>query len=276
MARAIRRKIRFVAAVTVWQPIFLGERRIQCELVRQAASRDSTPRQQVIQAALVLINCSRMEWQIFFFLLHVAAIVIALVIWTRTVSARRRKAMSAAADSLNLIFDPAKNDALERRYPFLRKLGRPSNQNVAFNMLSGSYRGHAVSVFDYKYAAAKTSNDFSFFVLHLPGKFPELVIVPETGLSKMAQLAGYDDIDFESAEFSRAFCVRSPDKRFGYDVCHPGLTEYLLKNRDIHLRIEEFCLTLCFSEHIATSKIRMNLDRLVRIRELLPQYLMSR
>jgi hypothetical protein len=55
---------------------------------------------------------------------------------------------------------------------------------------------------------------FSFFFLTLPMGFPELRITKEGLFSKIAQAFGYDDIDFESAEFSRAFCVRSKDKKF--------------------------------------------------------------
>ena len=39
---------------------------------------------------------------------------------------------------------------------------------------------------------------------------------------------GYQDIKFESAEFSKTFCVRSPDKKFAYDVCNAKMMEYLL------------------------------------------------
>ena len=42
---------------------------------------------------------------------------------------------------------------------------------------------------------------------------------------------GFDDIDFESAEFSKRFYVKSPDKRFAYDVVHPRMMEFLLDRK---------------------------------------------
>ena len=45
---------------------------------------------------------------------------------------------------------------------------------------------------------------------------------------KVSEFFGVDDIDFESAEFSRKFYVKSPDKRWAYDVIHARMMEYLL------------------------------------------------
>jgi hypothetical protein len=39
---------------------------------------------------------------------------------------------------------------------------------------------------------------------------------------------GYGDIKFESAEFSKTFCLRTPDKKFAYDACNAKMIEYLL------------------------------------------------
>ena len=49
---------------------------------------------------------------------------------------------------------------------------------------------------------------------------------------KLVQAIGFDDIDFESAEFSRKFFVKSPDKRWAYDVIHQETMDYLLQAPD--------------------------------------------
>ena len=50
----------------------------------------------------------------------------------------------------------------------------------------------------------------------------------KTLLDKVSEFVGFDDIDFESAEFSRKFYVKSHDKRWAYDIIHPLMMEYLL------------------------------------------------
>jgi hypothetical protein len=115
----------------------------------------------------------------------------------------------------------------------------------------------------------------SFFVLHLPAAFPELVISSEGFFSKIAQAFGYDDIDFESHEFSRKFCVRSKDKKFAYDVCNARMIEYLLANDDLTIEIENDVLSISFGSRLKPEQIEPNLNRLIEIRSLMPTYLFS-
>jgi hypothetical protein len=59
--------------------------------------------------------------------------------------------------------------------------------------------------------------------------FPKLLIRPENFLDKVAGAVGFDDIDFESHEFSKNFYVSSTDKRFAYDLIDPRMMEFLMK-----------------------------------------------
>jgi len=163
-------------------------------------------------------------------------------------------------------------------------LARGSNR-YAFNILSGAYHRHEVLVFDYHYETHSTDSKgrrqthhhyFSFFILMLPQSFPELRITREGLFSKIAQAFGYDDIDLESAEFSRAFCVRSKDKKFAYDVCHARMMEYLLANRDLSIEIEGHALALAFDTRLSAVEIESNLRRLFDIRSHLPEYLFTK
>lgn len=196
------------------------------------------------------------------------------------ISARkRREAMGALAARLGLSFYPNKNWDMARRYHFLDKLRRGSNR-YAFNILSGDYQGHEVVLFDYHYQVRSNKSThhyyFSFFVLHLRMSFPELIIDKEGFFSKVAQAVGYDDIDFESHEFSRNFCVRSRDKKFAYDVCNARMIEYLLANSDLSIEIEGDALAISFNRRLAPEYIEPNLERLITVRSLMPDYLFSR
>jgi hypothetical protein len=196
------------------------------------------------------------------------------------ISARkRREAMGALAARLGLSFNPNKNWDLAERYHFLDKLRRGSNR-YAFNILSGDYQGHNVVLFDYHYQIRSDKSThhhyFSFFVLHLPRSFPEMIIDKEGFFLKVAQAIGYDDIDFESHEFSRRFCVRSRDKKFAYDICNARMIEYLLANSDLSIEIEGDALAISFSRRLAPEQIEPNLNRLITVRSLIPDYLFSR
>jgi hypothetical protein len=214
----------------------------------------------------------------------VAAIIIAAVIYGAIAARKRREEIAALALRLGLSFRLDHDHSLASRFGFLNALAQGSNR-YAFNILSGGYQGYEVLVFDYHYETHSTNSKgqrqthhhyFSFFILMLPQSFPELRITREGLLSKVAQVFGYDDIDFESAEFSRTFCVRSKDKKFAYDVCHVQMMEYLLANRDLSLEIEDRALALAFGSRLSAMEIQANLRRLIEIRSRLPEYLFTK
>jgi hypothetical protein len=213
----------------------------------------------------------------------VIAVIVTVAILSYLAAQKRRQAMMALAAKLGLRFDPQKNWDLAERYSFLKKLRAGSNR-YAFNTLSGNYQERDVTAFDFHYETHSTDSKgnretqhhyFSCFLLHLPRSFPELTICREGILSKIAQAFGYEDIDFESAEFSRKFCVRSPDKKFAYDVCNARMIEYLLANRDLTIEIDQDTLALTFDSQLDLAKIEPNLNRLVMLRSLMPEYLFS-
>jgi hypothetical protein len=217
-------------------------------------------------------------------IIFVCIAIFILVVVAGTISARkRREAMGTLAAKLGLRFEPGKDRDMARHYQFLDKLCSGSNR-YAFNVLSGTYRESKVTVFDYHYETHSTDSKgrhqthhhyFSFFILQLPVLFPELAIGREGFFSKIAQALGYDDIDFESHEFSRKFCVRSKDKKFAYDVCNARMIEYLLANDDLTIEIENDALAVSFNRRLKPEQIEPNLNRLIEIRSLLPEYLFT-
>ncbi|HSW02305.1 MAG TPA: hypothetical protein VLI39_19225 [Sedimentisphaerales bacterium] len=213
----------------------------------------------------------------------IIALIVVFAVFGHLAAKKRREAMMALAAKLGLRFEPGKNRDLAHRYAFLDKLRTGSNR-YAFNSLSGSTQGHNVAIFDYHYETYSSDSKgrrqthhhyFSCFIFHMPASFPELVIAKEGILSKIAQAVGYADIDFESHEFSRRFCVRSPNKKFAYDVCHARMMEYLLANDDLTIEIEGDVLAITFSSRLSPERIEPNLNRLIALRSLMPEYLFS-
>ena len=212
-------------------------------------------------------------------IIFVFIVIFVIILVAGIISARkRREAFRALAARLGLQYEPGKSRDMARRYKFLDKLRRGHNR-YAYNILSGNYKGHDLTLFDYHYqtGSGKDTHHYhiSFFMLHLTKSFSELVIGPEGVFSKIAQAVGYDDIDFESHEFSRKFCVRSPDKKFAYDVCNARMIEYLLSNRDFSIEIEGSVLAISFERRLKPEQIEPNLNRLIEVRSLMPDYLFT-
>jgi len=219
---------------------------------------------------------------VIFFL--VAAAIITLAVLGAMAARKRREELAMLAARLGLNYRADEDYDMADRFEFLDALAQGSNR-YAYNVLSGTHQGHEVLVFDYHYETHSTDSKgrhqthhhhFSFFILMLPQSFPELRITREGFLSKIAQAFGYDDIDLESAEFSRAFCVRSKDKKFAYDVCNGQMMEYLLANRDLSIEIEDRAIALAFDQCLAAPEVEMNLGRLLEIRSRLPEYLFTK
>lgn len=209
--------------------------------------------------------------------------IIASAVYSFIAAQKRREAMLGLATRLGLAFDPGNDRSLPGRFGFLKQLAQGSNR-YATNVLSGNYRQHEIFGFDYHYETYSTDSKgnrttehhwFSFFILTLPIVFPELTIRREGFFTKIAEVFGYQDINFESGEFSKTFNVRSPDKKFAYDVCNAQMMEYLLANRDLSIEIENNVIALAFNSRLAVEQIEFNLQRLVEIRTRLPEYLFT-
>jgi hypothetical protein len=213
----------------------------------------------------------------------VFVIIVISTIYGVIQSRKRLEGLFELAQRLGLNFSAAEDTELGDRYGFLKQLAQGDNR-YARNVLSGTYQQNQVLAFDYHYETHSTDSKghqqtedhwFSFFILTLPAIFPDLTIRRENLLTKVAEVFGYQDIKFESAEFSRTFCVRSPDKKFAYDVCNAKMMEYLLTNRDLSIEIENQVLALAFNTRLSVEQIEANLQRLVEIRSRLPEYLFT-
>jgi hypothetical protein len=213
------------------------------------------------------------------FVIGFFALIVAIAIFSYRANQKRQEAMKALAARLGLHYSPGKDRTLASRYEFIDRI-RGGRDRYAFNILSGAYQGHEVNVFDYHYVTGSGKNTRhhypSFLILRLPISTPELTIGPEGLFSKVAQAIGFDDIDFESHEFSRKFCVRSRDKKFAYDICHGRMIEYLLANTDLTLEMERDILAISFMSRLDPEKIEFNLERLIAVRMLMPEYLLDR
>jgi hypothetical protein len=175
-------------------------------------------------------------------------------------------------------FSPDRDEGFTLGWGFLSRLDQ-GEARYAFNILRGTYHEQRLFVFDYHHQtfSGKSVEDHYSTMLMLVCKeaFPRVMIGPERLLSRWVAAFDGEDVKFESAEFSRAFRVRSEDKRFAYDVCNPQMIEYLLVNRDLQVEIQGPVILLVFEPQLPVRQIEFNLQRLIEIRSRLPDYLFT-
>ena len=153
---------------------------------------------------------------------------------------KRLAAFRELADELGLSFSEARDTGHDERFARFA-LFRRGRSRVAYNTLTGSVEvgGHDLRVrmgdFQYKVDRGSGKNRrtetvrLSYLIAWNPlGSCPETIVRREGIMDRMAGLLGFDDIDFESIEFSKAFHVSSDDKRFAYDLIDPRMMEYLM------------------------------------------------
>ena len=196
---------------------------------------------------------------------------------------KRREAFQLLAQQWGFRFYPEKDSGFASRYSFLDHMD-DGHRRYAYNRLSGNVEGAEVNVFDYHYETysqdskgRRTTNHhhFSIFTMDLSQRFPELNIEREGFFSKIGQALGFDDIDFESLEFSKRYKVKSRDKKFAYDFCNAQMIDYLLRQRDLIIEVDGATLALTFRGKLAIERIRPNFERLQAIRSFMPNYLFN-
>lgn len=149
---------------------------------------------------------------------------------------KRREALAAWAQGIGLRYDRAKDYGFDERYPEFNCL-RQGSSRYAYNICSGEYRDRHVMAFDYHYETHSTDSKgrrqthhhhFSAVIVRANVRLKPLMIRSENIFDKLGSVFGFDDIDFESAEFSKKFYVSSPDRKWAYDVLHARAIEFLL------------------------------------------------
>ncbi|MBN1943674.1 MAG: hypothetical protein JW849_10320, partial [Phycisphaerae bacterium] len=133
--------------------------------------------------------------------------------------------------------------------------------------------------FDYHYTtgSGKNQSHHSFSCVLLSSGVPlkELFIRPEGFFDKITEFFGYDDIDFESAEFSRAFYVKAPEKRWAYDVLHARAIEFLLNQPKFTIQFAPDCALARKSRTFRPEEFAQAAEVLRGLLDGLPNYVLQ-
>jgi hypothetical protein len=169
---------------------------------------------------------------------------------------KRREQLAGLARELGWSFDPTKDRGHDSEYACF-EIFRRGKDRAAYNTLTGMFevdgRRYSAKAGDFTYKVSSgsgksrstTTYRFSYIIIHMPWRTPDLLIRREGLLDKLAGAFGFADINFESEQFSRRFHVRSPDRKFAYDVIDPRMMEFLLSTNPPVIDIEfgRCCIT---------------------------------
>ena len=208
-------------------------------------------------------------------------LVLAFIIYGWYASEKRRKELLAWAHARELTFSPHKVYNLDNRFPDFDCLKKGSNR-YGCNTLNGQWRGREFLGFDYHYETesrdskghrSTTHHHFSAVVLASDVPLKPLFVRPEGFFDKVTEFFGYDDIDFESAEFSRKFYVKAPDRRWAYDVIHARTMEFLLGEPRFTLKFDPGHVIAYRSSRFKAQEFEAAAEVIRGILDRLPDYL---
>jgi hypothetical protein len=199
----------------------------------------------------------------------------------------RKRQIASLADRLGLRFfeaDDPDHDEEYSQFEIFRRGHSRAAQNTLVGYLELFGRECPLRLGDFRYrvttsngkTTSTTTYRFSYLIVHPPWSTPPLLVRPEGLFDKIAGAFGFDDIDFESEEFSRRFCVKSTDKRFAYDVLHPRMMEFLLAEKPPMLDIENGALCLSDgSRRWTPEQYEQNIALVRRFCDLWPRHLVK-
>jgi hypothetical protein len=159
---------------------------------------------------------------------------------------------------------------------------RTGSRRYALNVVQASRPDGNVWLFDHHYETyshnkngRQTHHHFRTFALfETELQFHAMDVRPEGMFDKLKAAFGYDDIDFESAEFSRKWMVSCDDRKFAFDVFHPKMIEYFLRIKGLHLHTAgPYVMLRTGSGRMDENEIRTVLGHAREFLAQLPRYL---
>ena len=211
----------------------------------------------------------------------VIVVFIALAIYGAMAAKKRRQALAAWAQANGLRFDPSNDAALDERYPQFKCL-RQGDDRYGYDRIFGQWKGRELLGFDYHYETHSTDSKghrtthhhhFSAVIVGADVPLKPLLIRPEGLFDKVAEFFGADDVDFESAEFSRKFFVKADDRRWAYDVIHQRTMEFLLASPVFTIQFDTSSAIAFRDGCFSAEQFQQAAEVIAGLLERLPNYL---
>jgi hypothetical protein len=225
---------------------------------------------------------------IVFFIAVAIFVVILFGIFSYQQQQQRRADLASLANDLGWQFDPDSEYSFDSEYSQFGVFARGSGR-YAYNTLGGKLdvAGQPCTALMGDYHYQTTSSDgkttqthhhhFSYLIVDLPfPSLPDLRIRREGFFDTLAHVFGFDDINFESSEFSKRFHVKSSNKKFAYDVVCPAMIDFLMTDDPPNIEIDDGCCCLTTgSSTWSPAEFRAQHDWAVKFFSLWPKYLVA-
>lgn len=212
-------------------------------------------------------------------ILAAVGVFTAIFVLVLIASLERRKKMAAYAGARGWQFSPLRDKHMSSRFPEFKCLTH-GHSRYAYNIMSGQHEGKDVTAFDYHYVTghgkSRRVHNFSALVLGAPFPLKSLYIRPENIFDRVSDFFGFDDIDFESAEFSRKFYVKAEEKRWAYHVIHQQMMEYLLGAPKFQIQMDREHVMAWRNHRFKEEDYDAALALIQGIYSRLPEYLKNR
>lgn len=216
--------------------------------------------------------------------LVVVVIVVAALVAVLAYLAERKRTQEIQrwAASRGLDFNPSRVEGFDARYPGFEPLQRGSRR-YACNLAQGNFGALPVVAFDWHYETYSTHKGrrrthhhwFSAVMVASPIPLERLTIRPEGLFDKLKSVFGFDDIDFESAEFSRSFHVQAPRKKWAFDVLHARAIEFLMASPRFHLEFEGDAVLAAGNRRLGAAELEAAIGVAGGLLDALPAWLVK-
>ena len=211
-------------------------------------------------------------------------LVVGLIACSSYASRKRQQALVAWAAAHDLAFSADQDGSVEDRFPAFSCLRAGDGSRYAYNRMQGKWGERPLLAFDYHYVTHSTNSKghrsthhhhFSAVILFSSVPLKPLSIRSENFLDKVGAFFGHEDINFESAEFSRRFYVKAPDRKWAYDVIHQRTMEFLLSMPVHHLQFDADCVMAWRDTTFSADEFATAANLAAGVLDGLPPYLVA-
>lgn len=202
-------------------------------------------------------------------------IVVVIAAIASVFEARRRKALGAFARRIGFSFNPGGAVPFDHDFAGYTPFGQGSSRRAS-NVITGTRDGVRFRMFDYRYTTGSGKNrrthHYGIIAAGVRLTFPRMTMRPEGMFDKIASLAGFDDLNFESEAFSRRYHVKCEDRKRCYDLVHPQMMEYLLSVPAVHWQFGPGLILLIRNGRYGPDELERTIGMIEGFLERMPAY----
>ena len=191
---------------------------------------------------------------------------------------KRKKAIRDWAKGRKWSFSSERRKGWERDFSGI-KLFQKGHSRWGQCVVNGILHDCPVTLLDYQYTTGhgknRSTHKAGVAILHCGFPTIPLQIRRENPLDKVGEFLGADDIDFESAEFSRKFFVKSADRKWAYDILHTRAMDYLLSAPAVTIEFGFGEIAVYRNGWCNPDKYETALDVAGNLRQLIPDFVIQ-